>query len=63
MRFEVAYQCEYAQNDFDVANPEVVYCFGEKSLKQARMIAEAKKYGHGVLFVVNGKDVLEQICF
>ncbi|MEG2707431.1 MAG: hypothetical protein RR959_08820 [Erysipelotrichaceae bacterium] len=63
MRFEVSYQCEYAQNDFNEANPETVYCFGEKILKQLQIIAEARKYGSGVLFVVNGNDVLEHICF
>ena len=63
MRFEVSYQCEYEQAAFDAANPETVYCFGEKFLKQAAMIKEAKKFGHGVLFVVNGNDVLETICF
>ena len=36
---------------------------GEKALKQAKLISEAKKYGSGVLSVVNGNDVLEQICF
>ena len=63
MRFEVSYQCEHAQNDFNEANPETVFCFGEKILKQYKLLNEAKKYGNGVLFVVNGKNVLEQICF
>ena len=34
-----------------------------EALKQAKLISEAKKYGSGVLSVVNGNDVLEQICF
>ena len=63
MRFEICYQCDEAQYNFDKSNPEVIYCFGEKALKQAKLISEAKKYGSGVLFVVNGKNVLEQICF
>ena len=63
MRFEVSYQCESSQAAFDEANPETVYCFGEKVFKQAAMIKEAKKFGHGILHVVNGKDVLETICF
>ena len=63
MKFEVSYQSEKAQAEFDAANPETVYCFQSKAIKQAKMLAEAKKYGHGVLFVVNGNTVLEQICF
>ena len=63
MRFEISYQCDDAQYDFDQANPEVIYCFDEKALKQAKLISEAKEYGSGVLSVVNGNDVLEQICF
>lgn len=63
MRFEICYQCDDAQYDFNKANPEVIYCFNEKALKQAKLISEAKKYGSGVLFVVNGNDVLEQLCF
>ena len=63
MRFEISYQCDDAQYDFDKANPEVIYCFDEKALKRAKLISEAKKYGSGVLSVVNGNDVLEQICF
>ena len=63
MRFEVSYQDEHAQYSFNKANPETVYCFGEKAFKQAAILVEAKKFGHGVLFVINGKDVLEQICF
>ena len=63
MRFEICYQCDDAQYDFNKANPEVIYCFDEKALKQAKLISEAKKHGSGVLFVVNGNDVLEQICF
>ena len=63
MRFEISYQCDDVQYDFNKANPEVIYCFDEKALKQAKLISEAKKYGSGVLSVVNGNDVLEQICF
>ena len=63
MRFEVSYQCEYSQAAFHEANPETVYCFNNKTFKQAAILAEAKKFGHGILHVVNGKDVLEMICF
>ena len=63
MRFEVSYQCDYSQAAFDEANPETVYCFNNKAFKQVAILAEAKKFGHGVLHVVNGKDVLEMICF
>jgi len=63
MRFEVSYQSEVAQQNFDEANTEVVYCFENKALKQAKLLKEAERFGRGVLFVVNGKDVLEQICF
>ena len=63
MRFEVSYQCDYSQAAFDEANPETVYCFDNKAFKQAAILAEAKKFGHGILHVVNGKDVLEMICF
>ena len=51
MRFEISYQCDDAQYDFNKANPEVIYCFDEKALKQAKLIYEAKKYGSGVLSV------------
>ena len=63
MKFEVSYQSEKAQANFDEANPETVYCFKNKAFKQAKMLAEAKKYGNGVLFVINGNNVLEEICF
>ena len=63
MRFEICYQCDEAQYNFDKINTEVIYCFDEKALKQAQLISEAKKYGSGVLFVLNGKNVVEQICF
>ena len=63
MRFEVSYQCDHSQAAFDEANPETGYCVGEKTFKQAAILAEAKKFGHGILHVVNGKDVLEMICF
>ena len=63
MKFEVSYQSEKAQAKFDAANPETVYCFQSKAIKQDKMLAEAKKYGHGVLFVVNGNNILEEICF
>ena len=63
MRFKISYQCDEAQYNFDKANHEVIYCFDEKALKQAKLISEAKKYGSGVLFVVNRDDVLEDICF
>ena len=63
MRFEVSYQSEKAQANFDAANPETVYCFNNKALKQAKMLTEAKKYGNGILLVVNGNNVLEEICF
>ena len=63
MRFEVSFQSEQAQTAFDEQFPEVVYCFNGKAFKQAKILAEAKKYGSGVLFVINGNNVLEQICF
>ena len=63
MRFEISYQDGQAQYSFNKANPETVYCFNNKTFKQEAILAEAKKYGHGVLFVVNGNTVLEQICF
>ena len=63
MRFEVSYQDEHAQYSFNKANPETVYCFDNKAFKQAAILVEAKKFGHGILHVVNGKDVLEMICF
>lgn len=63
MRFEVSYQSEVAQENFNGANPETVYCFENKAIKQANMLKEAKRFGRGVLFVVNGNVVLEQICF
>lgn len=40
MRFEICYQCDDAQYDFDKANPEVIYCFDEKALKQAKLISD-----------------------
>lgn len=63
MKFEVSYQSEESQAKFDASNPETVYCFGSKAIKQAKILTEARKYGHGVLFVINGNNVLEQICF
>lgn len=33
MRFEICYQCDEAQYDFNKVNPEVIYCFDEKALK------------------------------
>lgn len=63
MRIEVSYQSELSQDKFNEAFPEVVYCFGERFFKVKNMLSEAKKYGSGVLFVVNGKNVVEQICF
>lgn len=63
MRFEICYQCDEAQYDFNKSHPEVIYCFDEKALRQAKLLSEARKYGSGVLYVMNGKTVLEQICF
>ena len=63
MHFEVAYQCEMEQSDFNHANPEQVYCFGECPLKINKMIQEAKKFGHGILFIVNGNKVVRDILF
>ena len=63
MRFEVSYQDEQSQYSFNEANPETVYCFTNKAFKQSVILAEARKFGHGILHVVNGKDVLEMICF
>lgn len=63
MKFEVSYQSGLAQEKFDAVNPEIVYCFRDKAIKQAKILAEARKYGNGVLSVINGNNVLEQICF
>ena len=63
MRFEVSYQCEMSPADFDANNKEVAYCFNNKAIKQAAILAEARKYGHGILHVINGNNVLEMICF
>ena len=63
MRFEVSYQDEHAQYSFNEKNPETVYCFNNKVFKQAAILTEAKKFGHGILHVVNGNDILDMICF
>ena len=51
------------QSDFNHANPEPVYCFGDCPLKINKMIQEAKKFGHGILFIVNGDKVVRDILF
>lgn len=63
IKFELSFQSEKSQEQFDAANPEIVYCFRDKAIKQAKILAEASKYGNGVLSVINGNNVLEQICF
>ena len=63
MRFKISFQCEKAQFRFDSANPEVIYCFNGKAFKQRAILEKAKKYGNGVLRVVNGNNILETICF
>ena len=63
MRFEVSYQDEHAQYSFNEKNPETVYCFGECPLKINKMIQEAKKFGHGILFIINGDKVVRDILF
>ena len=63
MRIEVSYQSELSQDKFNQAFPESVYCFGERFFKVKNMLNEARKFGHGVLFVVNGKGIIEEYLF
>ena len=63
MYVEVAYQCELAQMDYDDANKEKVYVFGECPLKIKSALDEARKYGHGILMIVNGGKVVRDILF
>ena len=63
MRIEVSYQSELSQDKFNEAFPEAVYCFGERFFKVKNMLSEARKFGHGILFVVNGNDVIEDYLF
>ena len=44
MRFEICYQCDEAQYNFDKINPEVIYCFDEKALKQAYKLYNASSF-------------------
>lgn len=63
MRIEVAYQCESSQYNYDEANKNVVYAFGECPLKIKAAVDEARKYGHGILMIVNGNNVVRDILF
>ena len=63
MRIEVSYQSDLAQEQFNEAFPEVVYCFDGKRYKVAEMLKAARKFGCGILFVVNGNNVVEDYLF
>ena len=63
MRIEVSYQSDLAQEQFNEAFPKVVYCFDGKRHKVAEMLKAAKKFGHGILFVVNDNNVVEEYLF
>ena len=63
MRIEVAYQCEDAQYQYDCANSDVKYVFGDCPLKIKAAVDEARKYGHGILMIVNGNNVVRDILF
>lgn len=63
MRVEVSYQDDFAQYAYDDANKDVKYVFGECPLKIKSAINEAKKYGHGILFIVNGSKIIREILF
>lgn len=63
MHIEVAYQCELAQMNYDDSNKERVYVFGECALKIKACVDEARKYGHGILMIVNGDKVVRDILF
>ena len=63
MRIEVSYQSDLAQEQFNDAFPEVVYCFDGKRHKVAEMLKAARKFGSGILFVVNGNNVVEDYLF
>lgn len=63
MRIEVAYQCEDAQHNYDEANKDVKYVFGDCPLKIKAAVDEARKYGHGILMIVNGNNVVRDILF
>ena len=63
MRIEVSYQSDLAQEQFNGAFPEVVYCFYGKRHKVAEMLKSARNFGCGILFVVNGNNVVEDYLF
>lgn len=63
IRIEVAYQCEMEQSDYDNANNGVNYVFGDCPLKIKAAVDEARKYGHGILMIVNGNKVVRDILF
>lgn len=63
MRIEVAYQCESSQHNYDEANKDVNYVFGDCRLKIKAAVDEARKYGHGILMIVNGNNVVRDILF
>lgn len=63
MRIEVSYQSDLAQEQFNEAFPEVVYCFDGKCHKVAEMLKAARKFGSGILLVVNGNTVVEDYLF
>lgn len=63
MRIEVAYQCESSQHNYDEANKDVNYVFGDCPLKIKAAVDEARKYGHGILMIVNGNNVVRDILF
>ena len=63
MRIEVSYQDELSQYAYDDANKDVKCVFGECPLKIKAAVEEARKYGHGILFIVNGSKVIRDILF
>lgn len=63
MRIEVSYQDDLAQYAYGEANKDVKYVFGECPLRISAAVEEAKKYGHGILFIMNGSKVIRDILF